>query len=103
MAVQHLYFARTVQHGAQLHAALEQFERSFTTLNEIRGTMALMIDGDGSQAAHFDYMTEKFGFASSAIAKSAWDELNSMLFKLNTNSSVDSVNAAMLQAFSKFR
>jgi len=103
MAVNHISYSASTQHGALLHAALAQLEAKFDDLNDIHATMALMIDGDGSQAAHFPYMTSKFGFTSDAVAKAAYDELSSLLFKLNTNTSVTDVNAAMLQAFNKLR
>ncbi len=103
MAVPHINFNQGTQHGSLLHSGLSRLEDSLKDLNEIKASMQLMIDGDGSQASHFTYMTGKFGFTDDAGAKAAWDELNSMLFKLNTDSSVSSVNAAMLQAFNKFR
>jgi hypothetical protein len=65
--------------------------------------MSLMIDGDGSSSTHYTYMQGKFGFVDDAAAKSAFEELSSVLFKLNTNDSVSSVNAAILQVFNKFR
>lgn len=103
MAVAHIYFNHGSPHGALLHSGLQRMEGALADLNEIKGTMQLMIDGDGSNVAHFEYMKEKFNFTDTTAAKAAWDELNSMLFKLNTNDSVSSVNAALLQAFSKFR
>jgi hypothetical protein len=103
MAVAHIAYNHGSQHGAILHGALIQFENSFETINNLKETMTLMIDGDGSQAAHFTYMTDKFGFADDATAKAGYDELASVLFKLNTNSSVSDVNAAILQVLNKFR
>ena len=103
MAVAHISFNDQTTHGRVLRRGLQQLEESLENINDVLATMATMIDGDGSQAAHFTYATEKFGFASDAATKSAWDELNSLAFKLNTNDSVSSVNAAMLQAFNKFR
>jgi hypothetical protein len=103
MAVAHINFNSGTQHGALLRSGLQRLEDAFHDLNELKSTMALMIDGDGSQAAHFPYMTQKFSFDNDAGAKAAWEELNSLLFKLNTDASVSSVNAALLQAFNKFR
>lgn len=45
----------------------------------------------------------KFGFATNDVAKAAYDELNSLAFKLNTDVEVTAVNAALLQVFAKFR
>lgn len=103
MAIAHINFNQGTQHGLLLKNGLQKLEDSLGELNEIKGTMQLMIDGDGSLAAHFTYMTGKFGFTDDAGAKAAWDELNSLLFKLNTDSSVDNVHAALVQAFNKFR
>lgn len=103
MAVAHINFNAGTPHGGLLKNGLSRLEDALNNLNELKATMQLMIDGDGSQTAHFPYMQEKFGFTDNAGAKAAWDELNSVLFKLNTNSSVDSVNAALLQVFNKFR
>lgn len=103
MAVSHIPYNKGTIHGSILSGGLNRLETALDELNEIKGTMALMIDGDGSSASHFAYMQEKFGFLDNAAAKAAWDELNSLLFKLNTNASVSDVNAALLQAFNKFR
>lgn len=103
MSVAHLGFNHGTPHGSLLHAAMHQLEDGLNGLNEIIATIQQMIDGDGSQAAHFTYVADKFGFTDTATAKAAWEEANSLKFKLNTNSSVSDVNAAMLQAFNKFR
>ncbi len=103
MAVSHITYNQGTQHGALLKTALSQLEAGLQRANELKATLALMIDGDGSNATHFAYMQEKLGFADNAAAKSAWEELNSLLFKLNTNGSVTDVNAALMQAFAKFR
>jgi tetrahydromethanopterin S-methyltransferase subunit H len=104
MAVLHLNFVPTTQHGQLLRSALDNFERGFESLNDVKGAMQLMIDGDGSQASHFVTVAQRFGFENTgADAKAAWDELNSLLFKLNTNGSVSDVNAAMLQLLNKLR
>lgn len=103
MAVSHITYNQGTQHGALLKTALAQLESGLDRGNEILATMARMIDGDGSQAAHFAYMQAKFGFTDDAGAKAAYEELASLLSKLNTNGSVTDVNAALMQAFAKFR
>lgn len=82
---------------------LRRFEEGFRDLNAIFATMGLMIDGDGSSADHFGYIKDKFGFDDNAGAKAGYEELASCLEKLNTDSSVSSVNAAILQVLNKFR
>lgn len=103
MAVNHISFNDQTQHGRVLRRGLQQLEEGLENVNDVLATMQTMIDGDGSSADHFTYLAEKYGFSSNAIAKAAWDELNSLAAKLNTNDSVSSVNAALLQAFNKFR
>lgn len=115
MSVPHINIPNSTPHSNLLHSALSRFEDSFTELNELLGTLALMIDGDGSSPAHFAYMTKKLGSdgwdstqgepseAQNTVTKAAWDELNSLLFKLNTNAQVTDVNSALRQVFNKFR
>lgn len=103
MAYQHIQFDDQTQHGRLLRRSLQQLEEGRDNLNDIIAAMQMMIDGDGSQAAHFTKATERFAFENDAAAKSAFDELNSLAFKLNTNSGQPNVLAAMDQAFNKFR
>lgn len=101
MATTHISFNDGTRWGRQLRNVLDNLERGLDEGNDLLAVMTHMIDGDGSNASHFDLVTTNFGFADNAHAKAAWDELNSMMFKLNTNSSVSDVNAALLQAFAK--
>ena len=103
MAVAHIAFNDQIPHGRIIRRALSQLEEGYEGLVDVIAALALMIDGDGSQAAHFTYMTAKCGFPSDAVAKLAWEELNSLKFKLTTNASITDMNAALLQAFNKFR
>jgi aspartokinase-like uncharacterized kinase len=103
MAVNHITFNQSNQHGSMLHFAVDNLEKGLEGLNDVIAVMVLMIDGDGSQASQFTYMTSKFGFSDDAASKAAFDELNSLASKLNVNTSVTNVNAALLQAFNKLR
>lgn len=103
MAATNIYFNDQTQYGRLLRRGLQQLEEGKDNLNDVIASMPHMIDGDGSDAAQFTEVTSRYGFASNAAAKAAWDELNSLMFKLNTDSSVDSINAAMNQAFAKLR
>lgn len=102
MAVSHISYTKGSPHGHLLAKALDDLRNGVNGLNLIFQTMNHMKDGDGSQAAHFTYASSMFGFPSDDVAKAAYDELNSLQAKLNTNSSVTDLNAAMLQAFHKF-
>lgn len=103
MAKTNIYFNDQTNHGRILRRGLNTLEEGFESLNDVLANMPHMIDGDGSDAAHFTEVTSRYGFADNATAKAAWDELNSLMAKLNTDNSVTSVNAAMLQAFAKMR
>jgi hypothetical protein len=102
MATTHINFNDQINHGRDLRRCLQQMEESHQGLNDLLLVMAQMLDGDGSQAAHFTYITSKFGFDSDAKAKAAYEELNSLASKFNTDASVSSVRAAMAQAFARF-
>lgn len=103
MASTNIHFDDQKHHGRLLRSALHMLEGGLDALNDAFASMTHMKDGDGSQAAHFTELTSRFGFTTDAKAKDAYDELNSLQAKLNTNASVTDVNAALLQAFSKFR
>lgn len=103
MAVTHISYNHGTPHGQMLDNSLRQFEHGLNGLVSLKASMATMIDGDGSNVSHFTYMADKFGFVDTTAAKAAWDELNSSLFKLTTNSSVSDVNAAILQLQAKLR
>lgn len=103
MTVAHIYSSPQTEYGSKLHSALAQLEAGFQNLIEIRDTFTTMIDGDGSDPAQYTYAQAKFGFTDNATAQEGWNELNSVLAKLTTDSSVTSVNSAILQVFKKFR
>ena len=90
-------------HGVILRQGLTQLESGFNSLNNVLNSMNHMVDGDGSDIAHFDEMVVRYGFPDTTTAKAAWDELNSVLAKLNTDASVTTVNSSLLQIFSKMR
>lgn len=103
MAFTHIYFGTGTTHGSMLRSALSQLEVGKRELVNILATMATMLDGDGTNISHFNEVTSRFAFSNNTDAKAAWDELNSLKFKLTTDGSVTSVDAAMTQAFNKFR
>lgn len=103
MATTNIYFNEASQYGRLVRRGLDQLENGVEQLNDVLANMVHMIDGDGSSATHFTEVVTRYGFADTTAAKAAWDELNSLMAKLNTDASVSSVNAAMLQAFAKMR
>ena len=103
MATTNFYIDTSKPHGAQLRSHLNALERGFDGLNDVLANIPHMIDGDGSDSAHFSEVTTRYGFVDNDRSKAAWEELQSVMAKLNTDASVSSVNAAILQAFAKFR
>jgi hypothetical protein len=104
MPISHIAYNHSSPHGHQMAQALQDLDNGLDRLQAVKATMALMIDGDGTNVSHFtQYIVDKYGFADAATAKASWDEINSLLFKLTTNDSVSSVNAAYLQAINKHR
>jgi hypothetical protein len=98
----HFHYDNT-NYSQMIIQCLGGLEDGLDGLNRTLGTMTLMLTGDGSQAAHFSEITLRYGFVSDAESKGAYEELNSLAFKLNTNASVTDVHAAFIQAFNKFR
>lgn len=105
MPITHISYGESgANHSTLIGSPLRKLEEGLAELEEVVATMALMLTGDGQQEAHFtSYIIVKFGFPDAATAKAAWDELNSLKGKLTTNGSVIEVNAALHQAFNKFR
>ncbi len=103
MADSHYAPSLTKPLGASMVQALRSIEDARESLVRHRLTMIQMRDGDGSDAAHYATVTTEYGFATNADSKAAFDELDSCLAKLTTDSSVSSVDAAMRQLFSRLR
>lgn len=101
MAVAHLKYSPTTStHGKFVQSAVTGLKDGKQRLKDIVATLAMMIDGDGSDAAHFPYMATALG-TDVGTAKAIWDELNSAKFKLTTNAAVTDVDAALDQLASK--
>lgn len=103
MAISHIQFVLTATHADLLRNTLDSLEAGYDRLLKAVAVMERMIDGDGSNATQFGELTIRFGFGSNTDAKAAYDELQSLKFKLTTNAPTSDMNAALLQVFSKFR
>lgn len=103
MAVGHLKFDDQTQHGRILRRFLNAVEETLDLGADLLAAFAQMIDGDGSQAAHFTYLTARLGTPSDAVTKSLWEELQSAYSKVSGDGSVSSVNAALKQVVAKLR
>lgn len=95
----HLAFVKSTPHGKDLDDALLAGKAFLRGISDVFAVMDRMRD-DGVLA--LAYIQDKYGFPDTATAQAAYDELNSLQAKLNTNASITDMNAAMLQAFAKF-
>lgn len=104
MAFPHNHFNDQLPHGRVLRRMLNQAEESDDSMPDILQTMVLMCEGsDPSQEANFTEVTARYGFASNAKSKSAYDELASAWSKTSGNGSVTDSRAARDQLFAKLR
>lgn len=103
MAFNHIHFNDQTQYGRQLRRLLNLAEESDDSFTDVRDVMIQMRDGDGSQDAHYAEVTNRFGFASDAKARAAFEELDSAYSKTSGNGSVSNVRAARDQLFAKLR
>lgn len=103
MSFTHVDYTKGSGHGQLITNALGGLESGLEYLQDVIATIPTMLSGNPSDEASYDEVTSHFGFTDNAMAKSAYDELSSLLSKLSGNGSVTDVNAALLQAFNKFR
>lgn len=103
MAFQHLHFNDQTQYGRGLRRMLQQAEESDESQVDQISLMSLMIDGDGSQDAHYAEITVRYGFVDDASSHAAYNELQSAYSKISGNGSVTDVRAARDQLFNKLR
>lgn len=101
MATTNIGFNRSTPLGQELSRFLHDLARVHSAAPRLIAAIQHMIDGDGSDPAHFAEVTAN-GLDSNAEAKAAWDELNSFVAKITTNASVTDVDAAWKQLLAKF-
>ena|SRR5690349_14273228 len=106
MAVTHIGFNANARTAARdrLRTLLANLENGLQQLINETGAMGTMVGpGDGSADVDYATVASQYGIESNASARAAFNELLSVLGKLNTDASVSNVHAALLQAFNKFR
>jgi hypothetical protein len=115
MAFAHLLFDDTTKYGAKLRAFLAKAEESDDAFVDIRDVMVQMRDGDGSQNIHYAEVVKRFKFggydptqgnptdAQNALARAAFEEIDSAFAKTSGNGLVSNVRAARDQMFAKLR
>lgn len=101
MAVTNIPFDRSNQFGQEIKALLNAYRKVNADGPLILQAMSHMIDGDGSDAAHFTEMVTLGIYETTAHAKASYDELASVNGKLTTDGSVTSVDAALKQVCAK--
>ncbi len=103
MAFAHIHFNDQTQYGRQLRRFLNTSEESDDLFKDVRDVMIQMRDGDGSQDVHYAEVTAKFGFATDAKARAAFEEIDSAYSKTSGDGSVTNVRTARDQLFAKLR
>lgn len=103
MAFAHVHFNDQTAYGRMLRRALQLNEEGDGLLRDVRAVMIQMRDGDGSQDAHYAEVTSRFGFASDAKARAAFEELDSAYSKTSGDGSVSNVRAARDQLYDRLR
>lgn len=103
MAFQHIHFNDQTQYGRMFRRMLQMMEEADDLMTDVRDVMIQMRDGDGTQDVHYAEVTSRFGFASDAKARAAFEELDSAYAKTSGNGSVSNVRAARDQLFAKLR
>jgi len=99
----HIFFNDSTQYGRQLRTFLRNSESSDDQFTDVRDVMVQMLEGDGSQDAHYSTITTRFGFESDAKSHEAFSELDSAYSKTSGNGTVSNVRAARDQMYAKLR
>lgn len=115
MAFAHIHFDELTQYARLLRDMLRTNERADELMRDVRDCMLQMRDGNGSSNVHYAEVTKRFRFADydptqgapsdaqNAIARAAFEELDSAYSKTSGNGSVSDVRAARDQLFAKLR
>lgn len=103
MAFTHIHFDDTTQYGRLLRNMLRTNEAADDQLADMISLVQSMIDGDGSQDAHYTEVTVRFGFLNNAGAHAAFNELASAFAKTSGNGAVTNSRAARDQVFAYLR
>ena len=105
----HIFFDDNTQYGRRLRQVLGANETADDIFADVRDVMVQMLEGDGSQDAHYSTIATRFGFkdingaVSSAVAHAAFLEIDSAYSKTSGDGTVSNVRAARDQLFAKLR
>jgi hypothetical protein len=103
MAFPHIHFDEQSQYGRLLRTMLRTNEAADDQFTDIMSLVQSMLDGDGSQDAHYTEVTIRFAFPSNALAHAAFNELASAYAKTSGNGAVTNTRAARDQLFAYLR
>jgi hypothetical protein len=95
------YNPSTSTHGRYIQSLITSFRQSVPGLADCLANFATMIDGDPSNVANYTVLTTAIGAPDNATAKAIYDELTSLNIKLQSDSQVTNVHAAIVQAIAK--
>jgi len=101
MAATNIDFDRSNQFGQEIKAYLNALRKINQDGPNILQAIIHMVDGDGSQEAHFAELVSSGIYPTNADAMASYNELASVNAKLTTDSSVTSVDAAIKQVCAK--
>lgn len=107
MAANFIQVDKTTEFGRNLARGGQLLLEGLQLLVQCRDNMIQARDGDGTQAAHYDLLRAQAGYvmndyaSADAAAKASFDELDSLLSKINTDNAVSNVKAAIYQFAAK--
>lgn len=94
-------YTTTSTHGKFLQRLITANQDADRYFSDTMAMFVQMLDGDGSQDAHYATITTKFGFPDTTTAHNAYNELQSAFGKTSGNGSVSSVKAARDQLYAR--
>lgn len=102
MAATNIPFDRSNQFGQEIKSLLNAYRKVTDDGPDILQSLTHMIDGDGSDASHYQVMVDNGIFSTTTDAMEAFNELAAANAKVTTDDSVSGVQAALRQCCAKF-
>lgn len=107
MAANYIELDRTTEIGRKLSRYGTMLREAVDGLAQTRDAILQMRDGDGTDPAHYDVAAAEAGYVANDYAtandaaKASFDELDSLLSKVNTDNPVSAVRSALDQFCAK--
>lgn len=101
MAATNIDFDRSNQFGQEIKAYLNALRKVNQDGPNILEAIVHMVDGDGSQAAHFAELVSKGIYPTNEDAQASYNEIASVNAKLTSDTSQTNVDAAIKQICAK--